>query len=52
MDSNDNFFDKELNFNWFYMHAIFRQKYPKPAVVNYLSERYQLLLNDQGRQSI
>ena len=35
MDINDNFYDKELNLNCFYMHAIFGQIYPKPAIVNY-----------------
>ena len=34
MDANDDFFDKELNLNCFYMHTIFRQKYPKPAIVD------------------
>ena len=33
MDANDDFFDKELNLNCFYIHTIFRQKYPKPAIV-------------------
>ena len=33
MDANDDFFDKELNLNCFYMHTIFRQKYPNPAIV-------------------
>ena len=35
MDANDDFFDKELNLNCFYMHTIFRQKYPKPARVTW-----------------
>ena len=33
MDANDDFNGKELNLNCFYMHTIFAQKYPKPAIV-------------------
>ena len=33
MDANDDFNGKELNLNCFYMHTIFGQKYPKPAIV-------------------
>ena len=30
---NDDFFDKELNLNCFYINKNFGQKYPKPAIV-------------------
>ena len=33
MDSYDDFYAKEPNLNCFHMHTIFRQKYPKPALV-------------------
>ena len=33
MDANDDFYDKELNLNCFYIHKIFGQKYPKPATL-------------------
>ena len=33
MESNDDFYGKELNLNCFYMHTNFEQKYPKTAVV-------------------
>ena len=33
MDSNDDFYGKELNLNCFYMHTNFGQKYPKTAIV-------------------
>ena len=33
MDANDDFYDKELNLNCFYMHTIFGQKCPKPDIV-------------------
>ena len=29
MDNNDNFYGKEFNLNFFYMHTNFEQKYPK-----------------------
>ena len=34
MDVNDDFYDKELNLNCFYMHTNFGQKYLKMAIVN------------------
>ena len=34
MDTNDDFYGKELNLNCFYMHTNFEQKYPKTAIVN------------------
>ena len=34
MDSNDDFYGKELNLNCVYMHTNFGQKYPKTAVVS------------------
>ena len=33
MDSNDDFYGKELNLNYFYMHTNFGQKYLKTAIV-------------------
>ena len=36
MDANDDFNGKELNLNCFYMHTIFGQKYPKPAIVYFV----------------
>ena len=33
MDTNDDFYGKELNLNCFYMHTNFEQKYPKTAIV-------------------
>ena len=33
MDTNDDFYGKELNLNCFYMHTNFGQKYPKTAIV-------------------
>ena len=33
MDANDDFYGKELNLNCFYMHTIYGQKHPKPAIV-------------------
>ena len=33
MDSNDDFYGKELNLNCFYMHTNFGQKYLKTAIV-------------------
>ena len=33
MDSNDDFYGKELNLNCFYMHTNFGQKYLKKAIV-------------------
>ena len=33
MDTNDDFYSKELNLNCFYMHTNFEQKYPKTAIV-------------------
>ena len=33
MDINDDFYGKELNLNYFYMHTNFEQKYPKTAIV-------------------
>ena len=32
MDSNDDFYGKELNLNCFYMHTNFGQKYLKMAI--------------------
>ena len=34
MDSNDDFYGKELNLNYFYMHTNFGQKYLKTAIVH------------------
>ena len=34
MDTNDDFYGKELNLNCFYMHSNFEQKYPKTAIVH------------------
>ena len=34
MDTNDDFYGKELNLNCFYMHTNFGQKYPKTAIVS------------------
>ena len=36
MDTNDDFYGKELNLNYFYMHTNFEQKYPKKAIVGSL----------------
>ena len=33
MDTNDDFYGKELNLNCFYMHTNFGQKYLKTAIV-------------------
>ena len=33
MVSNDDFDGKATNFNCFYLHINFEQKYPKPAIV-------------------
>ena len=33
MDTNDDFYGKELNLSCFYMHTNFEQKYPKTAIV-------------------
>ena len=33
MDTNDDFYGKELNLVCLYMHANFEQKYPKTAIV-------------------
>ena len=33
MDTNDDFYGKELNLNCFYMHTNFEQKDPKTAIV-------------------
>ena len=33
MDSNDDFYDKELNLNRVYVHTNFGQKYLKTAIV-------------------
>ena len=33
MDSNDDFYGKQLNLNCFYMHTNFGQKYLKTAIV-------------------
>ena len=33
MVANDDFDGKETHSNCFYMHMIFEQKYPKPAIV-------------------
>ena len=33
MDTNDDFYGKELNLKCFYMHTNFEQKYPKTAIV-------------------
>ena len=33
MDSNDDFYGKELNLNCFYMHTNFEQKCPETAIV-------------------
>ena len=33
MDTNDDFYGKELNLNCFYMHTNVEQKYPKTAIV-------------------
>ena len=38
MDSNDDFYGKELNLNYFYMHTNFGQKYLKTAIVMENSE--------------
>jgi hypothetical protein len=44
MDASDDFYDKELNLNCFYMHAIFEQKYHKPAIVITKNRTYFNLL--------
>ena len=33
MGTNDDFYAKELNLNYFYMHSNSEQKYPKTAIV-------------------
>ena len=33
MDTNDDFYGKELNLNFFYMYTNFEQKYPQTAIV-------------------
>ena len=33
MDTNDDFYGKEPNLNFFYMQTNFEQKYPKTAIV-------------------
>ena len=33
METNDDFYGKEVNLNCFYMHINFEQKYPKMAIV-------------------
>ena len=35
MVANDDFDGKTTHLNCFYMHMIFEQKYPKPAIVLY-----------------
>ena len=35
MDTNDDFYGKELNLNCFYMHTNFEQKYPITAIVSW-----------------
>ena len=42
MDSNGDFYGKELNLNCFHMHTIFGQKYPKRAIVIGKPEATQL----------
>ena len=34
MDANDDFHCKPNNCDCFYIHIIFKQKYPQPAIVN------------------
>ena len=35
MDTNDDFYGRELNLNCFYMHTNFGQKYPEMAIVSW-----------------
>ena len=47
MGTNDDFYAKELNLNYFYMHSNSEQKYPKMAIVFY--EIYQQFLDKKSR---
>ena len=40
MDTNDDFYGKELNLNCFYMHTNFEQKYSKTAIVIRVSQEF------------
>ena len=42
MVANDDFDGKATHLNGFYMHMIFEQKYPKPAIVYYRRVNLQL----------
>ena len=37
MGTNDDIYAKELNLNYFYMHSNSEQKYPKTAIVNWVT---------------
>jgi len=36
MGTNDDFYAKELNLNYFYIHSNSEQKYPKTAIVKWV----------------
>ena len=44
MDTNDDFYGKELNLNCFYIHTNFEQKYPKTAIVSRTSDKLHQLV--------
>ena len=50
MGTNDDFYAKELNLNYFYMHSNSEQKYPKTAIVS--SESFLQLLEHRAQQQV
>ena len=42
MGTNDDFYAKELNLNYFYTHSNSEQKYPKTAIVYIVREPSQI----------
>ena len=51
MDTNDDFYGKELNLNCFYMHTNFEQKYPEMVTVVFkVIEIEKILVKYSGAQ--